>query len=465
MKINPKILATATVVILAIVFGVIVYYVSKSFARTCGAGGQMFDPKINACREKCDQEIKHCDPATDPSCQHYDYDKRVCATCPPHKLWSGKTCVTNCNDRGYFNASKNECVCTAGSEYAPLDPPRNPNGSLINPGWSGPECTISSNKCLSAPGVPGAPENLRDKDGTPCSGHGSLRNNGDYTACECVCDAGWTGEKCETGIPGQFLPANKCYGRPCTGWPMSPQIGAGVQRSYCPTLKAKTTVPCKTEGECSAHPELGCDGRLTRCEGGYCVCDSLCESGPEGQGQCEPTGGDELVFCSSPLALPPEGGFPYHTFMTTGLTEETLASTSYFCPARYSLFGAGGLQPHFKGCTSRNPSTPPILPVMADDEFTTVPPTSGRDGWPSVPKEWCKDIGGDLTFATCGGAKPCNETSSSPARCILKKGDPPQTSLIKCGDDSDCSASKTKVGCAGDRAPTCQKGLCVCTGN
>ena len=237
IKMKPK--KVLIVFGLMALFGVIILIIAKQFTETCPDSGMMYDSRLKGCRPKCGVELTECSPQTDAKCTHFDYATKKCALCPAGTLWTGNDCGTACAGHGGYNQKTGKCICTGPSDHYP---PAQPDPDY--PGWSGDSCTVSNNKCVDGSGAPGAPYALLGPSDSPwcgeawpkskyptcggkvCSGHGSLINKSDYSACECICDAGWqtTAEHpaCSEAVPGDWGDDGKFVPN---GWAFPPPGG------------------------------------------------------------------------------------------------------------------------------------------------------------------------------------------------------------------------------------------------
>ena len=88
-SIKKKIIMGVIMTVIAGVFGVIIYFVTKQFQSTCSAG-EFFDSSRQECRVPCGAD-SGCDPTKDQKCSFYDGQTKECRTCQPNHIFNTKT--------------------------------------------------------------------------------------------------------------------------------------------------------------------------------------------------------------------------------------------------------------------------------------------------------------------------------------------------------------------------------------
>eukprot|EP01065_Artemidia_motanka_P000148 TRINITY_DN1004_c4_g1_i1.p1 TRINITY_DN1004_c4_g1~~TRINITY_DN1004_c4_g1_i1.p1 ORF type:complete len:3237 (+),score=934.30 TRINITY_DN1004_c4_g1_i1:701-9712(+) len=240
-------------------------------------------------------ECEQCPPRADgPNCDR----------CAPGRVGfpSCTACTTAaCHEHAVSataNADQSACVCVCRNQ------------------WTGAACDecaaqhagADCDKC--APGRISFPECNPCRSGELCKGHGEARSNQDQTACECVCDTGYTGSDCGGCSQGFLADGGSCRRDPgswCTTAP--PAVDNGLPADHCaPTIVGGSCVPhCVTghspEGayECNVGPSGATFTSLPSCVPSPCddwppaadhvaslTCSIPAQSGASCTVQCEP---------------------------------------------------------------------------------------------------------------------------------------------------------------------------------
>ena len=294
--------------LIMIAFVVVIVLVSRTFSAQCESG-EIYDKGRKKCRTPCDYDKDSTHVGGDYT--HWDDVKSLCVTCASGQVWNGEQCHSACV-HGAYNSDNQSCVCTVGDpgdKHPPVRPGEYGGQALpLSPGvtgWTGKRCEQDKDTCdLSK----------LTKDGKVCSGHGVASNTVDYKDCNCVCDAGWKGDLCDTAVDCMVNPdtdtikgwcpdkEDHCASTICCPPKNTPDLLANfLADDQCALLDNKKCAPspyncstltkdqCKNAGPCHSPKSTSCKeqkikcstligpcaashNRVPTCVKGYCIC-------------------------------------------------------------------------------------------------------------------------------------------------------------------------------------------------